>query len=190
MDPYRTTVAMSKIDQVFFKLCNWVLVASMVAMVVMVFGNVVLRAVLNSGIDMSEEVPRFLFVWMTFIGAIVAMREGTHLGVDTLVRVLPLRGKKVCWALSQVLIIICCVFMIYGTFELHDFNAFNLAPVSQLPMIWVYGVTYITGAAILILSVINLGRLALGKVSEEELIQVEEEGIHEAQAYKVQVKAQ
>jgi TRAP-type transport system small permease protein len=167
-----------------------VLVMAMVAMVAMVFGNVVLRAAFNSGIDMSEEVPRFLFVWMTFIGAIVAMREGSHLGVDTLVRILPLLGKKICWALSQTLIIICCLFMIYGTFELHDFNAFNLAPVTQLPMIWVYGVTYITGAAILILSVTNLARLALGKVSEDELIQVEEEGMHEAQAHTFQVKAQ
>jgi TRAP-type transport system small permease protein len=179
----------SAVDRIFFKICNFVLVVAMVAMVLMVFVNVVLRAAFNSGIDMSEELPRFLFVWMTFIGAIVAMREGSHLGVDTLVRILPLLGKKICWALCQMLIIICCVFMIVGTFELHDFNAFNLAPVTQLPMIWVFGVTYITGVAILILSVTNLVRLALGKVPEDELIQVEEEGMHEAQAHTLQVKA-
>lgn len=44
-------------------------------MVVMVFGNVVLRYAFNSGIAISEEVSRWLFVWITFLGAIVAVRE-------------------------------------------------------------------------------------------------------------------
>ena len=43
-------------------------------MVVMVFGNVVLRYGFNSGITVSEELSRWLFVWMTFLGAIVALR--------------------------------------------------------------------------------------------------------------------
>ena len=43
-------------------------------MVVMVFGNVVLRYAFNSGIAVSEELSRWLFVWMTFLGAIVALQ--------------------------------------------------------------------------------------------------------------------
>ena len=44
-------------------------------MVVLVFGNVVLRYVFNSGIAVSEELSRWLMVWLTFLGAIVALRE-------------------------------------------------------------------------------------------------------------------
>ena len=44
-------------------------------MVVLVFGNVVLRYAANSGITVSEELSRWLFVWMTFLGAIVALKE-------------------------------------------------------------------------------------------------------------------
>ena len=43
-------------------------------MVVLVFGNVVLRYLANSGITVSEELSRWLFVWMTFLGAIVALK--------------------------------------------------------------------------------------------------------------------
>ena len=57
-------------------------VACLAAMVVMVFGNVVLRYVFNSGITISEELSRWLFVWMTFLGAISAVREHGHLGTD------------------------------------------------------------------------------------------------------------
>src|SRR5262249_51169519 len=55
-------------------------------MVVLVFGNVVLRYGFNSGIAISEEISRYLFIWLTFLGAIVAVHEHEHLGVDTLVR--------------------------------------------------------------------------------------------------------
>lgn len=52
-------------------------------MVVLVFGNVVLRYALNTGITYSEELSRTFFVWLTFLGAVVAMREHAHLGVDS-----------------------------------------------------------------------------------------------------------
>ena len=63
-------------------------------MVVMVFGNVVLRYGFNSGITVSEEMSRWLFVWMTFLGAIVALREHGHLGTDMLVSRLPAGGQE------------------------------------------------------------------------------------------------
>ncbi len=66
-------------------------------MVVLVFGNVVLRYVFNSGIPISEELSRWLLVWLTFLGAIVALRQHAHLGVDTLVRALPPLGKQICF---------------------------------------------------------------------------------------------
>ena len=71
------------------------------AMVVLVFGNVVLRYAFNSGITISEEMSRWAFVWLTFLGAIVALREHAHLGTDMLVSRLPTAGKKVCLLLSQ-----------------------------------------------------------------------------------------
>ena len=42
-------------------------------MVVLVFGNVVLRYTMNSGITVSEELSRWLFVWLTFMGTWVPM---------------------------------------------------------------------------------------------------------------------
>ena len=59
----------------------------------MVFGNVVLRYGFNSGLTASEELSRLFFVWLTFLGAVVALREHGHLGVDTLVRRLPRPGQ-------------------------------------------------------------------------------------------------
>ena len=74
-------------------------------MVILVFGNVVLRYAFNLGMTMSEELSRFLFVWLTFLGAIVAFREHGHLGVDMVVSRLPPSGKKACLIVSQLLML-------------------------------------------------------------------------------------
>lgn len=157
-----------------------VMVLCLVVMLVMVFGNVVLRLFFNTGIDWSEEIPRFAFVWMTFLGAIVGMRRRAHLGVDMLVRALPLLGRKVCWGLSQAIMLVCCGYILYGTWLQHDIIAGNASPVAQLSMLWVFGVSYLTGAAIGLICLSNLLRLAAGKVGDEELIDVHEEGMAEA----------
>src|SRR5574343_243623 len=89
---------MNKLLGGYCRLIEWLLVALMGLMVVLVFGNVVARYAFNSGITVSEEVSRWLFVWMTFLGAIVGVRERAHLGSDMLTSRLGPTGKKVCLA--------------------------------------------------------------------------------------------
>lgn len=72
---------MNRLIHYFFKLLELLVVILMVAMVIMVFGNVFLRYAFNSGITISDEMSRYCFIWLTYIGAMVAMREGGHLGL-------------------------------------------------------------------------------------------------------------
>lgn len=53
---------MQKIVNPFFKLLEFLIVVCMAAMVIMVFGNVVLRYGFNSGIDISDEMSRYCFI--------------------------------------------------------------------------------------------------------------------------------
>ena len=167
-----------------------VMVICMVVMLVMVFGNVMLRLFFNTGIDLSEEMPRFAFVWMTFLGAIVGMRRRAHLGVDMVVQALPMLGRKVCWGISQAIMLICCLYIVYGTWLQHDIIKGNASPVAQISMLWVFGVSYLTGTAIAIICASNLVRLATGRVTETELIDVHEEGMSEALEAEHEIEAQ
>ena len=157
-----------------FKFIEAVLAALLLAMVVMVFGNVVLRYVFNSGIVVSEELSRFCFVWLTFIGAVLAMRDGSHLGMDTVVRALSRSGRLICFALSQALILICCILLFQGTWVQHEVNATTAAPVTGLSMIWVYGVSYVTALGIGLHAAVKLWRVATGVIRDDELIDVSE----------------
>lgn len=163
----------------FFKLLETVMVICIALMLVMVFGNVMLRIFFNTGIDLSEELPRFAFVWMTFIGAIVGMRKHAHLGVDVITQLLPLAGKKLCWGISQAIMAVCCGYIVYGTWLQHDILQGNSSPVAQISMIWVFGVSYLSGAMIGVMCLHNLYRLLTGQVQEHELCDVQEEGMSE-----------
>src|SRR5438309_11482415 len=91
-----------RILNAYCRVLEVVLVICLALMVVLVFGNVVLRYVFNSGIAVSEEISRWLFVWLTFLGAIVALREHAHLGTEALISRLGPVGRKVCIVLGYL----------------------------------------------------------------------------------------
>ena len=173
----------------FDRLLEVLLVACMVVMFVFVFINVVLRLGFNSGIDISEELPRFAFVWMCFVGAVVGMRRHSHLGVDLDVAALPVFGRKICWGISQAIMAVCSGYMLYGTWLQHDIIEQNASAVMQVSMLYVYGISYMAGAAIIVICLANLIRLALGQVEEHELIDVQEEGMEEAHEIEKEIEA-
>ena len=77
------------IPRIAIRAIEWLLIALLAVMVVLVFGNVVLRYAFNSGIVFSEEVSRFVFMWLTLLGALVAMHDGAHLGMTSVIAKLP-----------------------------------------------------------------------------------------------------
>jgi len=142
--------------------------------VILVFGNVVLRYGFNLGITVSEEVSRWLFVWLTFLGAIVALREHGHLGVDTLVKRLPPAGKKVCLIVSQALMLFATWLFLQGSWEQTKINFGVAAPASGLSVAWFYGVGLVFGVSAGLIILHDLYRVVTGKISDEELVMVKE----------------
>jgi TRAP-type C4-dicarboxylate transport system permease small subunit len=165
---------LQKIIDLFFKLLEFLVIACLLAMVVMVFGNVVLRYGFNSGISISDEMSRYCFIWLTYLGAMVAMREKGHLGVDTLVRRLPLGGKKLCFFLSEVMMLGCNVLFFWGTLKMHDLQVTNISVVVGISMIWIYGIGYVTASVMAVMNLNQLRLLLTGRLKEEDLVMVVE----------------
>jgi TRAP-type C4-dicarboxylate transport system permease small subunit len=160
---------MTRLLDVAFKGLQALMVVLLAAMVVMVFGNVVLRYLFDSGIDVSEEMSRFLFVWLTFIGAVVVARENAHLGIETLVIHLGEFGRKLCMVLSDLFVLLCCTIFFWGTYQQAGINASNIAPITGISMIWVYGVGFFTSICIGIMAIARILRVAMGTLDPAEL---------------------
>jgi len=158
----------------FCRLLEMLIAACLAVMVIMVFGNVVLRYVFNSGIAVSEEVSRWLFVWLTFMGAIVALKEHGHLGSDMLVSRLPVWGKKVCFLAGQVLMLFLTWLILSGSLAQVKINWDVEAPVTGAPMAVVYAAGAFFAVCAIVLLLRDGWRVLSGQVSEEDLVMVKE----------------
>ena len=143
-------------------------------MVVLVFGNVVMRYALNSGFTLSEELSRWLFVWITFLGAVVALRSNAHLGTDMLVGKLGPAGKKWCMGLSLLLMLYCLWLLLKGAWVQTLINLESTSAVMEVSMAWFYA----SGMAFSILSapilLLDLWRLLTGQLSDQNLVLTQE----------------
>ncbi|WP_252374344.1 TRAP transporter small permease [Hydrogenophaga sp. 2FB] len=128
-------------------------VGILATMVLLVFGNVVLRYAFNSGITVSEELSRWLFVWMIFLGAIVAVKEQRHLGTDVLVSRLPPAGRKACLLIAQLLMLWVHGLLLSGAWTQAHINWDVRAPVSGLSAAIFYasGIVFAAAAGFLLL---------------------------------------
>jgi TRAP-type C4-dicarboxylate transport system permease small subunit len=149
------------------------------AMVVLVFTNVVLRYVFNSGIATSEELSRWLLVWLTFLGAIVALRQHAHLGVDTLVKALPPRGKLICFVISYALMLYADGLLTLGSWKQSVLTYHDSAPASGISVgLFFYSSGLVFGISAAVILLYDLARVLSGAATEAELIAVRESDEH------------
>ena len=165
---------LTRIIEGYFRLLRLAIAACLAAMVVLVFGNVVLRYGFNSGITVSEELSRWLFVWMIFLGAIVALRRGAHLGMDSIVDMLPLAGKRACFVASHLLMLLCVAIFLKGAWEQTQINLHVAAPATGLSSGFFYGIGIVFCISAAGILGHNLYRFLTGAMAAEELIQVKE----------------
>ena len=179
---------MTRIVDWYFHALKAMVVFFIATMVVLVLGNVILRYGFNSGITVSEELSRWAFVWLTFTGAIIAMREHTHLGMDTVVSKLPVLGKKICYVLSHIIMIACVLLFMSGAYDQMIINLGVEAPASGLSSGFFYGVGLFFGVPALLILLYDLFMLLSGQLKDEELVRIREseEELDEAKLEELQ----
>ncbi|WP_334190241.1 TRAP transporter small permease [Noviherbaspirillum sp.] len=163
---------MNRLVDWYFKTLEVIIVVCLAAMCLMVFGNVVLRHFFESGINISEELSRFMFIWITFLGAIIAMREGGHLGMNMVAARLSGKALLATVLLAQCIVLGCCGVLLWGLIKQYNLNAANTGMVTGISLAIVYSVAYLCAASIALTTCWNILRLLLGKVSPHELLQV------------------
>jgi TRAP-type C4-dicarboxylate transport system permease small subunit len=77
-------------------------------MILTAFSQIVLRNFFDSGIDWGDALVRYLVVWVAFIGAAIATREGKHITIDLLSRWLTGRGSLAVQALACFFSAVIC----------------------------------------------------------------------------------
>lgn len=125
-------------------------------MVIFVFLNVVLRILFNSGLTWSEELSRYLFVFVTYIGAISAMRTNGHMIVDMLISKVNPKMQMLLYAVSQGLIAVLMCILVHGSFKMVMQNTASRTAALGISYALLYSAGIITGVSIAIIAVKNI----------------------------------
>jgi C4-dicarboxylate transporter DctQ subunit len=128
----------TKINEIILKFEEIVAVLLAFAMIAVIFTQVFSRSVLGNSLSWSEELGRYVFVWMTFIGASIALQRGAHLGIDVVVQMLPKKFQKALSLVTYILIFILIAIMVKEGFTLVERTSIQRSPAMQIPMSWAY----------------------------------------------------
>ncbi|MBM7691533.1 TRAP-type C4-dicarboxylate transport system permease small subunit [Peribacillus deserti] len=160
---------MTKITKFLEQMLNTIMASALAIMVVLVFGNVVLRYFFNSGITWSEEMSRYLFVWLTFLGSIGAYQNKEHLGVDMMVKRLPRAMKKFVLLISDLIILFVLILVLDGSWKMTVMNMESVTPAVGMPLALVYGTGLVVAVSMAFITINNMYRIVFNKVTDEEL---------------------
>lgn len=131
---------MKRLMNMYCRVLSALMAILLALMVILVFGNVVLRYGFNSGLAFSEEVSRWLFVWLTFMGAVVALHEKAHMSLGEVVSALSPKAQRICHLIALALMLWVTYLILTGSWAQTVINASNAAPVTGWSQGWFYGV--------------------------------------------------
>jgi TRAP-type C4-dicarboxylate transport system permease small subunit len=141
---------------------EYLMALALSVMVVLVFGNVVLRYVFNSGIASAEEIARLMFVWLIFLGAILALRRHSHLGVELLQAILPPAVRRTCAIISHLLMLYGLALFLYGSWTQTVIGLDTYSTVLRYPTAFMAAAGLVCSASMLVIVAVNLWRIVRG----------------------------
>ncbi|WP_137169520.1 TRAP transporter small permease [Marinomonas sp. FW-1] len=140
------------------------------AMSCLVFSNVILRYLFDSGITWSEEMSRYLFVFMIFLGTTRAMKLNQHLNVDIFIKLIPFTWLRIALQLiSAALMLYALWLLIDGSWELVKINMNTLGPATNMPLWLLYAGAIIMGACMSLFILFGIRRLIENEQQQDAL---------------------
>ncbi|WHH61570.1 TRAP transporter small permease [Petroclostridium sp. X23] len=125
-------------------------------MTVIVFIATATRYLKLGAIPWSEELARYIMIWMAYIGAGLAVKKNAHLGVEAFVSLMPASVVKYLSKLRIAILILFNGMVIYFSFKImiHQMNIGQTSPALQIP-IWVAYLAMPTGALLMCIRTIQ-----------------------------------
>ncbi len=122
----------------------------MAAISVIIFIQVVSRYVFNNSLTWSEEVGRYVLIWITFLGASIGVKKYSHIGIDFLYEKLTLKNKTILDLIIVLLGLLLSFIMLYYGWQLAYMARFQKSSALLIPMTIPYAALPVSGLLIFI----------------------------------------
>lgn len=163
---------MKKLLDILFRAVEILIAFFLGIMIILVFMNVVFRYLFSKGFAWSEEIARLCFIYLVYLGSIVAMRDNQHLIIDSILSRVPRIAQKIIYFLVQVGIIWLMFILTRGSWLLMLQNLRDRWVATHFPTYLVYASGFITGIAIGIIALANMFRLVVMKMPVADLLKI------------------
>lgn len=140
----------NKIVDFLDKTEEFILVMMFALMVLVIFGQVIMRYVFNNSLSWSEELGKFLFVWISWFGISIGAKRKEHIKITMFVDKCSPKNALICEILSELVVFgICAVTAYYGMELVISQAHVNFAGI-RISMSWGY-LSVVVGCVIMML---------------------------------------
>ena len=137
-DQRAADVFLNTIFDIMDRCINWFLAVLMAGMVVIISAQVWYRFILNDPLSWSEEAGRYLFVWISFMGAAAGVRYQVHLGIDLMDKILSPKAYRLVVVLVNLIIQVFLLMIIYWGFKILGIIQFQESASMHISMAYPY----------------------------------------------------
>jgi TRAP-type C4-dicarboxylate transport system permease small subunit len=137
---------LTKFDDILAKAEAAALIALVAVMTVVVFLQVLYRYVLTQPLHWSEELARYLFVWLSILGATLGLQKRGHFGLDFFFRMLPEQAKRCMGFLIHLLMGAVVLVILVQGITLVQKTILQESPAMGISMSWAYASLPVGGA--------------------------------------------
>lgn len=129
--------------------------------VLLIFSNVVGRYVFHASFAGAEELSRLLFVWLVFLGAILTLRRGAHLGVALVQARIPRWARRSCAVVTHLLMLYALWLFLVGSWSQTLIGMQNSSTVLHYPNALMASSGLVCAGSMLIIVASNLVRILI-----------------------------
>lgn len=149
---------MEKLGKFLEKFISYLASTAMAIIVIIVFANVFMRYVLNTGLTWSDEVSIDLFIWFIFLGGILAGLDGMHLKVDVFTDRMPHKMQRVCKVLSYIFILLSMLILFVGGISQIEVTQNNISSATGLSAAYITAAMVVFAAATICITIYRFVR--------------------------------
>ncbi len=143
---------MKKFDEMLHASLLWACGILMFGMMSVIFAQVVARYVMHQSLSWSEEVGRYIFVWISFLGLAAAFKSGSHVALDLLTKSLTRVPRRALEFFNGALVVVLASALLVSGIRLLEFGMRQRSPALNIPMAFVYVVEPVSGLLLLYFS--------------------------------------
>lgn len=143
--------SLKKLDTIVTNIEEWTLFIIVMAALLSLFANVVLRYGFNYTLAWSEELVRIVIIYSTFIGASVAVKQRAMIRIDAIVQIFPKLKSGLTFYTNILMLIFSWLMVYYGYKMTHLQMLTNQKTIiMQIPLVIIYAIMPVMGVMVFI----------------------------------------